>query len=125
MPLYVYQHPVTEEYIEIIQGMNDDHVYGDEEGVEWNRVFFSPNASFDTEVDPYNHSDFMKATANKKGTIGDMMDYSKELSHRRAEKEGKDPVKEKFYKDHQNKHGRKHSSQTKVYESKNVRVEYD
>jgi len=124
MPIYVYQHPETEEYIEIIQGMNDDHEYTDESGVAWNRVFHAPNANFDTQVDPYSQSDYIKATANKQGTMGDLMDYSKELSEKRAAKDGKDPLKEKFYRDHEKKHGRKHQSEAKVYESKNVRVEY-
>ena len=123
--MYVYQHPETEEYIEVLQGMNDDHIYMDKEGVNWKRIFFVPNASFDSQVDPYSEADFFKATANKKGTIGEMMDYSKELSEKRASKEGKDPVKEKFLKDHKKEHGRKHKSEAKVYESKNVRVEYD
>ena len=125
MPIYVYQHPQTEEVIELLQGMNDPHEYTDAEGIEWKRVFFAPNANFDTEVDPFSQSDFMKATANKKGTIGEMMDYSKELSQQRAEKTGKDPVKEKFLKGYEKRTGEKHSSEKKVYESKNVRVEYD
>jgi hypothetical protein len=125
MPLYVYQNPVTDEYIEVLQGMNDEHVYIDSEGLEWRRIFFVPNANFDTEVDPYNKSDFMKATENKKGTIGEMMEYSRELSEKRAEKDGKDPVKEKYYKEYEKKNHMKHPARAKVYESKNVRVEYD
>ena len=124
MPIYVYQHPETEEYIELLQGMNDPHEYTDADGMEWKRIFFVPNASFDTEVDPYSQSDYMKATANKKGTIGDMMDYSKELSAKRADKDGKDPVKEKFLRQYEKKHGKKHLSEAKPYESKNVKVEY-
>ena len=27
MPIYVYKHPEKEEYIEVLQGMNDEHVY--------------------------------------------------------------------------------------------------
>jgi predicted nucleic acid-binding Zn ribbon protein len=42
MPLYTYQHPETKEYIDIIQGMNDTHVYVDQEGVSWRRIFYSP-----------------------------------------------------------------------------------
>ena len=125
MPLYVYEHPETGEQIEVVQAMNDPHEYIDSTGLPWNRVFFAPNASFDTQVDPYSMHDYQKATENKKGTtIGEMMDYSKELSEKRADKDGKDPVKEKFQKDYEKKHGVKHKSETKVYESKNVRVEY-
>jgi hypothetical protein len=125
MPLYVYEHPETQETIEVIQGMNDPHEYIDPQGVEWNRVFFAPNASFDTQVDPHSHQDFISATANKKGSLGDMMDYSKELSEKRAAKDGKDPVREKFLRNYEKNTGRKHKSESRVYESKNVRVEYD
>ena len=41
MPLYTYEHPESEEIIDIIQGMNDEHIYIDKEGVKWNRVFAS------------------------------------------------------------------------------------
>jgi predicted nucleic acid-binding Zn ribbon protein len=126
MPIYMYEHPETGEVIEIIQGMNEDHTYTDSDKVKWNRVFTSPNASFDTQVDPFSQSDYMKATENKKGTFGELMDYSKDLSRERASKNGGvDPVAEKFYSDHEKKTGQKHPSKAKVYESKNVKVEYD
>ena len=93
MPIYVYRHPEKEEYREVFQGMNDEHVYS-EDGVEWDRVFLSPNASIDSSVDPFNKQQFMDSTYNKKGTLGDVMDYSAELSAKRAEKSGgKDPIK--------------------------------
>ena len=126
MPIYIYQHPKTKEVIEIIQGMNDKHVHVDSCGVKWQRLFTSPNASFDTQVDPFSQYDYRKATEGKKGTLGDMMDYSKELSSERASKNGGvDPVAEKHYKEHEKNTGMKHPSKSKVYESKNVKVEYD
>jgi len=126
MPIYMYQHPLTGEVIEIIQGMNEEHTYTDPKKTKWNRIFTSPNASFDTQVDPFSKSDYMKATENKSGTVGDLMDYSKELSQERASKNGGvDPVAEKFYKDHEKSTGKKHPTKSKVYESKNVKVEYD
>ena len=39
MPLYTFQHPKTKEVIEVNQSMTDKHVYTDEKGVEWNRVW--------------------------------------------------------------------------------------
>lgn len=127
MPIYVYKHPETEEEIELIQGMNDEHEYIDTDGVQWQRVFFSPNMSMDTEVDPFSQSDFVKTTGSKKGTVGEMMDLSKELSQQRAEKNGGvDPIKEKSFKDFKKRTGREHpKSKSRVYESKNVKVEYD
>ena len=42
MPLYVFQHPKTKETIEVLQSMKDDHVYTDENGVAWDRVWGQP-----------------------------------------------------------------------------------
>ena len=39
MPIYQFIHPETEEVIEVLQSMKQDHVYIDEHGVEWNRVW--------------------------------------------------------------------------------------
>ena len=124
MPIYTYKHPEREDYIEVVQGMNDEHEYTDGSGTFWQRVFSVPQMSLDTQVDPYSENDYLKATENKKGTLGDMMDYSKELSQKRADKEGKDPIREKFLRDYEKNTGQKHKSEAKVYESKHVRVEY-
>ena len=127
MPIYVYRHPEEEEYREVFQGMNDEHIYS-EDGVEWDRVFLSPNASIDSSVDPFNKQQFIDSTYSKKGSLGDVMDYSAELSAKRAEKSGgKDPVKEKFYDNYAKKrNGAEHPNRkSKTYESKNVKVDYD
>ena len=42
MPIYVYQNPDTEEYIEVLQGMNDDHIYVDDKGIA-DTDFFNDN----------------------------------------------------------------------------------
>jgi len=128
MPIYVYRHPETKEHREVLQGMNDEHVYS-EDGVEWNRVFSVPNASIDSSIDPFNSQHYMDATHNKKGTIGDMMDLSAELSAKRAEKSGGlDPVKEKFYDNYKKERkGTEHPNRIKEkgYESKNIKIDYD
>ena len=126
MPIYIYQHPETEEYVEILQGMNDELEYTDKNGTRWKRIFTTPNMNIDSDVDPFNQADFVRTTGSKKGTVGDMMDLSKELSEKRAEKSGGvDPIKEKGFKDYKKKTGRDHpKSKPKRYESKNVRVEY-
>ena len=128
MPIYVYKHPDEEEYREVFQGMNDEHVYS-EDGIEWQRVFLAPNASIDSSIDPFSKQQFMDATYSKKGTLGDMMDLSKEMSEKRAEKYGgKDPVKEKFYDNYAKEgKGTEHPQRIKEkgYESKNVKIDYD
>jgi len=128
MPIYVYKHPDEEEYREVFQGMNDEHVY--EEGdVKWKRVLLVPNASIDNSIDPFSNQQFIDATHKKKGTMGDMMDLSAELSAKRAEKAGGiDPVKEKFYDNYaKERKGAEHPNRIKEkgYESKNVKIDYD
>ncbi len=129
MPIYVYKHPDKEEYEEVLQGMNDEHVY-EKDGVKWDRVFLAPNASIDSEIDPFSKSQFMDVTRNKRGTYGDMMDLSKEMSAKRAEKAGgKDPVKERFYDNYaKERGGAEHPQRMKdkgSYESKNVKIDYE
>ena len=128
MPIYVYKHPDDEEYREVLQGMNDEHVY-EEGGVEWKRVLTSPNVSIDNSIDPFDNQQFIDATYNKKGTVGDMMDLSAELSAKRAEKAGgTDPVKEKFYDNYaKERKGAEHPNRIKEkgYESKNIKIDYD
>ncbi|NVM34334.1 MAG: hypothetical protein HWN81_01985 [Candidatus Lokiarchaeota archaeon] len=127
-PIYIYKHPELEEYTEVVQGMNDKHVYFDSEGLEWKRVFTIPNASIDSQIDPYSSKQFVESTANKKGSFGDMMDYSKEMSQKRAEANGGiDPVREKTFKDYSEKrNGAKHFDEikSKGYESKNLKVDF-
>ena len=128
MAIYIYKHPDEEKYIEEVQGMNDKHVYFDSEGLQWKRMFTIPNASIDSKIDPHSQKEFVQKTENKKGSYGDMMDFSKELSHMRAEKNGGiDPVKEKHFKDYSAKRkGAKHLDEVKSkgYESKNVKIDY-
>lgn len=115
MPLYIYKHPEEEEYTEVLQTMMEDHVYVDSDGLEWKRVFTTPNMSIDSSIDPYNSREFIDKTANKNGTMGDMMDCAKELSHERAERNGGvDPIKENYYKKYsKDRNGAKHFSELK------------
>lgn len=126
MPIYTYEHPETGETVDIVQTMSEEHSYTDENGLKWSRVFSVPNASSDARIDANDPSAFVEATRNKKGTFGDMLDKSKELSEQRAAKNGGiDPVKEKFLKDYSDKRkGAKHPEEKKTYESKTVKVDY-
>ena len=109
--------------------MAEDHVYFDSEGLKWKRVFTVPNASIDSQIDPYSANEFVRKTENKVGTMGEMMDYSKELSQSRAEKNGGiDPIKEKHYKDYSSKRkGAKHVDQMKseMSNNKHVKIDFD
>lgn len=126
MPLYLYRHPETNETIEVVQGMNDEHTFFDEEGIEWKRVWTKPNASIDSSVNPFSENDFLKKTSHyNRVTQGDLMDMSAELSQKRESKEGVDPVKQKFFKDYEKKVGKKHLADTgpKVIKKGGITVE--
>lgn len=45
MPFYFFENPETGEVIEVMQSMNDEHIYVDENGLNWKRVFSSPTYS--------------------------------------------------------------------------------
>ncbi len=126
MPIYTYKHPTEERYKEVIQRMNDNHTYS-EDGVEWQRVWDIPNAAISSNADPFNSNAFLDKTANMKGTFGDMMDYSSELSEKRAEKSGGvDPVKKKHFESYEKEVGKKHPSEkASKFENKSIKVDYD
>ena len=128
MPLYTYFNSETEEYRDIVQKMNDVKEYFGENGDEtsWKRIFTVPNASFDSKIDPFKASEFARKTGSKKGTYGDLLDKSAELSQQRADiTGGADPVKAKYFEDYsKTRRGAKHPSQMKSFESKNISVDF-
>jgi|TARA_R110000751_G_scaffold283106_1_gene386419 hypothetical protein len=106
MPEYVYENPKTGELVNVWQSVHEDHSY-EIDGVVFNRIFTVPNAAIDTKIDPYSQKDFKEKA--KGSTVGELWDQSKELSQKREEKEGVDPVKTKFFKDYASKgKGNKH-----------------
>ena len=73
----------------------------DDDGVEWKRVFTLPYAGVDTQIDHNNPNDFIEKTGKKRGTYGNILDASKKLSEKRAkERDGVDPVQQKFFKNY-------------------------
>ena len=129
MPLYTYKRESTGEYRDILQGMNDVHEYFGEDGTEddWKRVFHAPNTSVSSNIDPFNSKAFVEKTGNQKGTVGDLLDQSAELSAKRADKNGGvDPVKEKYYQDYAAKrNGAIHpDKKAKTFENSEVKAEY-
>ena len=129
MPIYVFEHPETGETIEVIQGMNEDHEYIDEDGTEWVRVWFTSELNTSGQLNPWSSDDFVNKTRNDSGNMGDLLDRSAELSEQRAKEHGGvDPVKEKFYKDYAKKRGgakHPHAKKKKGWENKNWKVDYD
>lgn len=116
MPYYTYSSPQTGKTKDIFQGMNDVHEYFDEEeGIMWERVFTVPQASIDTQIDPFNQNQFIDKTGNNKGKMGDVYDRSAEMSAKRAAKAGGvDPLKAKYYEEYSKKRkGKPHPTQIK------------
>jgi hypothetical protein len=99
MPTYVFKNPDKEEYVEVVQKMSDDHVFMDSEGVEWERVWTSPAATMGMNSSPDSEGQFVDKT--KGWNVGDMWDYSKELSDKRKSKRGFDNVGEAHEKKRQ------------------------
>ena len=128
MPYYEYINEDTGEKISIFQSMKEEHVYTDEAGKSWRRIYSSPqlNTSPTNSLDPFNKKAFVEAT-NKKGTLGDILDLSAELSEKRAQKSntGEDPVKRNSFSEYEKRVGKKHfSDKPKKISSKGVEVEF-
>jgi|TARA_R100001509_G_C4868463_1_gene215862 hypothetical protein len=126
VPIYIYKHPEEDIYEEVVQGMNDPHVFS-KDGIEWQRVFLSPNAAISSSDDPFSSNAFVEKTANMKGTFGDMMDYSAELSQKRAEKSGgEDPLKKKMFSDYEKRVGKKHfADKNTSFEKNGIKIDLD
>jgi len=126
--MYLFENPDTGEVVEVFFHMNDEKSHVGDDGVEWNRVYGNPQLSTKASIDPWSNSDFVNKTAEMKGSLGDLLDHSSELSAKRAEQhDGVDPVKQKYFKKYsEERHGAKHAKdRSKVYESKNVKIEFD
>ena len=126
MPIYIYKNPETNEVKEVFQTMVEPHVYREE--IEWTRIFLSPQASIDTQMDEFSSTDFVEKTRNKKGSLGDLWDKSKELSDKREKRAGVDELKQQNYKDYsKTRRGRKHPDQQKEERKtnfKDFKIEY-
>ena len=107
MPCYSFSNPSNpSEPVDIVMSMNDEHIYI-KDGVQWDRVWCRPNASVDSKWDCHSEADFINKSYNKKGSYGDLLQKSEELSRERAAKDGIDPLKEKYHKDQRKKRGGK------------------
>ena len=98
MPVYIYKNPKTEETIEVIQSMSEDHIYVDKNGLKWDRVFLPSQLNTEASIDPWSNVDFVEKTRNTKDTYGGMLDRSAELSaKKRADQNGGRSCKTKIF----------------------------
>ena len=125
MPIYLFKHPDEEKYEEVFFHMDQiKELIID--GVKWERIYHSPNLNTEASINPWDNNDFVNKTKNKKGTLGDMMDASAELSAKRAEQNGGvDPIKQKYFKDYAKKrNGTKHHLDKKNIDTKNFKIDF-
>jgi len=108
MPIYLFQHPKTNKVKEIVQRMNEEHVFIDETGLKWDRIFTKPQTSMDTQISLNSSEDFVKKTRGKNYSIGQMWDLSAELSEKRGGNSGEDEVRSKAEDAYKKKTGKRH-----------------
>ena len=109
MPFYIFEHPETQERVEVRQRMKDAHEYIDANGLKWDRVFLSNNMAIDSRPDAFSKSALTNSTSNKKETIGDLQDRAKEASEKRKEKDGYDTMQNQWFSDYSKRRkGQKH-----------------
>jgi hypothetical protein len=94
VPVYIFKHPDEDVLVEVSQRMTDNHVFIDDDGLEWQRVWSVPSATLFLKADVDSSKQFVDKT--KGWSAGEMWDYSKELSEKRKDKRGYDQV-EKVY----------------------------
>lgn len=127
MPLYSFLNPENEsECVDVFFHMNDEKKFVGPDGKEWRRVYTVPTASIDSKIDPFSSRDFVEKTGKKKGNLGNLMDAAKEASLVRAQKAGKDPVKEKWLANYKatNKVDYFDSSKDKVIKKNGVTIDF-
>ncbi len=122
MSIYLFKNPKTGKVVEVFQNMNEPHVY-ENNGIVHERLFTIPQASIDTQFDPYSSKDFIRNTSNKKGTLGDVWDRSKEASIKREERNGVDENREKTRASwHKARPGKLHPDVIKENQNKTVEI---
>lgn len=98
------------------------------DGKKWRRIFTLPQAAPAglKPIDPHSQKAFREKTGSMKGTLGDMWDLSKELSAKRAEKEGgEDPIQNKYLAEYKKKRrGTPHTAELSKNQKK-AQKQYD
>lgn len=124
MPIYLFKNPENNKVISVFQQMNDEHTYS-QDGIKYERVFTVPNAQIDTEFDVDSSSKFVEKTGKMKGTLGEIWDYSKELSDKRAAKrDGIDPLRAKAEEKYSKKRkGMKYQSKIDISQMPNIQLD--
>jgi len=129
--VYQFRNTKTGKIKDVVMPMKDYKPYKGENGNEdfWERVYDLPQVNIGNAkvVDPFDNKAFVNKTGNMQGKYGDLLDYSSELSERRASLNGgEDPVKRKYFDEYKKKtNGKKHvKDRPKKIETKNATIEF-
>lgn len=129
--VYQFRHKITGEVADIVMAMKDyKHYKGPQNDDEnWERVYECPQVNIGNGKvsDPFDNQAFIDKTGKMKGRYGDMLDYSAELSEKRAQiAGGEDPVKRKYFDEYKKKTGGKRhlKDKPKKIETKNATIEF-
>lgn len=128
--IYQFRHKTTGKIVDVCMPMRDYKHYRGENGNEdcWERVYVSPQVNIGnaSTADPFDNKGFIDRTGKMKGRYGDILDYSAELSEKRAEKAGgEDPVKRKHFDEYKKKTGKKHlKDRPKKIETPRATIEF-
>ena len=129
MPIYTYKNQNGEEkdFILSIEEMEGNRTITDDSGETWQKTvnLFSAGSDSVSNIDPFDKDSFMRATEEKTGEVGDLLDISEEMSRKRAEAcGGEDPVKRKMFDDYEEKNGTKHlEDKVETFEDDNVIID--
>lgn len=127
--IYQFRNTKTQEIVEVSMPMKEYKHYMGENGDEdfWERIYDLPQVNIgNAKVDPFDNNMFVDKTGKMKGKYGDLLDYSAELSEKRAEKNGGvDPIKRKHFDNYEKRVGKKHlQDRPKKIETKNATIEF-
>ncbi len=124
MPVHSFRSPDGKETSILVSIHADVHEHQVQiiDGVEWKRVYDgAPLAAIDTRVGDATRADFRKITEKRGITIGEMQDEAAAMAAHREEKQGQDPVTERYYANYEKEMGDKHAN-VKIREA-NKRLE--
>lgn len=129
--VYQFRNKKTGKIVDVVMPMKDYKHYRGESGNEdfWERVYDLPqvNTGNAKVTDPFDNKAFVNKTGQMKGTYGDLLDYSSELSEKRASiAGGEDPLKRKYFDEYKKKtNGKRHiKDRPKKIDTKNATIEF-
>lgn len=124
MPIHQFQHEesgeIIEEYVPAAAPAAD-HQKIERNGKVYKRVYVAPLAARDTKVGSGSIEDFRRMTDEKRMKNGDLWEISKQMSEEREAKHGRDPVKEKHYRDFERLNGVKCMQELKEERARKVK----